>query len=218
MTEESRALVLDFGGVITRTLFETHPMTEKVLGLPSGSLTWRGPFEPDSDPLWVAMQNGELTEREYWTTRTQEVGEMVGESWTEMSQFLMAARGDDPEPIIRPEALTAFDEAREAGAQLAILSNELDLFYGKGFAQKLSFIKYFEIVVDATYTHILKPDPRAYRACVQQLDLPPEKCVFVDDQRRNVVGAQRVGMQTVLFDVQQPQKSFRQALDLLWGE
>ena len=114
MTEESRALVLDFGGVITRTLFETHPMTEKVLGLPSGSLTWRGPFEPDSDPLWVAMQNGELTEREYWTTRTQEVGEMVGESWTEMSQFLMAARGDDPEPIIRHEALTAFDEAREA--------------------------------------------------------------------------------------------------------
>ena len=101
----------------------------------------------------------------------------------------MAARGDDPEPIIRPEALTAFDEAREAGAQLAILSNELDLFYGKGFAQKLSFIKYFEIVVDATYTHILKPAPRAYRACVQQLDLPPEKCVFVDDQRRNVVGA-----------------------------
>ena len=87
MTEKSRALILDFGGVITRTLFETHPMTEKVLGLASGSLTWRGPFEPDSDPLWVAMQNGELTEREYWTTRTQEVGEMVGESWTEMSQF-----------------------------------------------------------------------------------------------------------------------------------
>ena len=28
-----RALILDFGGVVTRTLFETHDMTERALGL-----------------------------------------------------------------------------------------------------------------------------------------------------------------------------------------
>ena len=32
-----RALILDFGGVITRTLFETHPQTEKALGLSLGT-------------------------------------------------------------------------------------------------------------------------------------------------------------------------------------
>ena len=31
-----RALILDFGGVISRTLFETHDETERALGLPAG--------------------------------------------------------------------------------------------------------------------------------------------------------------------------------------
>mgnify|MGYP003331586298 CR=1 FL=1 len=38
----TKALILDFGGVISRTLFETHAMTEAALGLPAGTLTWRG--------------------------------------------------------------------------------------------------------------------------------------------------------------------------------
>ena len=53
MLEPARkALVLDFGGVISRTLFETHDLSEAALGLPPGTLTWRGPFDPASDPLW----------------------------------------------------------------------------------------------------------------------------------------------------------------------
>jgi len=42
----AQALVLDFGGVISRMLFETHPLTEQALGLPPGTLTWRGPCRP----------------------------------------------------------------------------------------------------------------------------------------------------------------------------
>ena len=215
MTKRTRALVLDFGGVISRTLFETHPITEQALGLAPGTLNWRGPFEPASDALWVAMQNDELTEREYWAQRTRDVGELVGEEWTEMSQFVIAARGADPEPIIRPEALAAMDEAEAAGGRLAILSNELDLFYGKEFREKLPFMNRFEVIIDATYTKILKPDPWAYRSCAEALNMACEDCVFVDDQLRNIVGAQEVGMQTVHFDVQQPQQSYRQALSLL---
>ncbi len=215
MTERARALVLDFGGVISRTLFETHPMTEQALGLPPGSLRWRGPFDPESDPLWVAMQRDELTEREYWARRTREVGELAGEQWTEMSQFVIAARGADPGPIIRPEALAAIAEAQAAGARLAILSNELDLFYGADFRGKLPFMDQFEVIIDATYTKILKPDARAYRSCADALGMACEDCVFVDDQLRNINGAIDVGMQTVHFDVQQPQQSYQQALSLL---
>jgi putative hydrolase of the HAD superfamily len=211
----SPALVLDFGGVISRTLFETHPLTEQALGLAPGSLQWRGPFDPDTDPLWVAMQNDEISERDYWAERTREIGAMVGEQWTQMSQMVKAARGADPEAIIRPEALAAMDEAEAAGAKLAILSNELDLFYGTSFRAKLPFMDRFEVIIDATYTKILKPDPRAYRDCAEALGLPCEQCVFVDDQMRNIVGAQAVGMHTVHFDVHQPQQSYRQAIDLL---
>ncbi|MDE0929152.1 MAG: HAD-IA family hydrolase [Halioglobus sp.] len=218
MSVKTRALVLDFGGVISRTLFETHEMTEQALGLAPGSLTWQGPFDPAGDPLWVAMQNNELTEREYWQQRTLEVSELAGERWEEMSQFVIAARGANPALIIRSEALDAMVKAQAGGARLAILSNELDLFYGAGFRDKLPFMKQFEVIIDATYTKILKPDPRAYHSCADALGMACKDCVFVDDQLRNIIGAQEVGMQTVHFDVQNPGQSYEQALSLLLSD
>ncbi len=209
------ALILDFGGVISRTLFETHEMTERALGLSPGSLTWQGPFAPESDQLWMAMQNDEISEREYWAQRTSEVGRLLGEHWTEMSQFLMAARGADPESVVRPQAVDAIDTAKARGAKLAILSNELDLFYGPEFRSHLPLLQKFDVIADATYTNMLKPDARAYLACAKELDVDPHNCVFVDDQARNVQGAQAVGMNAVHFDVRQPDRSFQQALSLL---
>lgn len=209
------ALIVDFGGVVTRTLFETHAMTERALGLSPGSLTWQGPFAPESDDLWTAMQNDEISEREYWAQRSSEVGRLLGKHWTEMSQFVKAARGADPESVVRPEAVQAINSAKARGVRLAILSNELDLFYGSDFRSKLLFLQKFDVIADATYTKMLKPDARAYLDCARELGVEPHHCVFVDDQKRNVQGAQDVGMNAVHFDVRQPGESFRQALSLL---
>ena len=209
------ALILDFGGVITRTLFETHAMTERALGLSPGSLTWQGPFAPESDELWTAMQNDEISEREYWAQRTSEVGRLLGEQWTEMSQFVKAARGADPESVVRPEALQAIEIAKARRARLAILSNELDLFYGRDFRSKLPILDNFDVIADATYTGILKPDARAYLDCANELGVKPRDCVFVDDQQRNVAGATAVVMNAVKFDVREPGRSFEQALSLI---
>ena len=101
----SKALVLDFGGVVTRTLFETHRETEAALGLPKGSLNWRGPFAPDTDELWHRMINNEISERDYWLTRSKEIGAMIGCDWTSMQEFVIAARSERPIEIIRPEFL-----------------------------------------------------------------------------------------------------------------
>ncbi len=209
------AFILDFGGVITRTLFETHELTERTLGLSTGSLTWQGPFAPESDDLWTAMQNGEVSEREYWAQRSSEVGRMLGEHWTEMSQFVKAARGAVAESVVRPEAVQAIDTAKKHGARLAILSNELDLFYGPEFRNRLPILQEFDVIADATYTKVLKPDARAYLDCANDLGVKPRNCIFVDDQERNVRGADAVGMNALHFDVRQPGKSFGQALTLL---
>lgn len=211
----TQALVLDFGGVISRTLFETHALTEEALALPRGTLTWRGPFDLASDPLWRDMQADKLSERDYWMTRTREVGALVGERWDAMETFVQRARGADPEAAIRPEALAAIEAARRAGCRLAILSNELDLFYGADFRRRLPFMAAFDVVVDATHTGILKPDARAYRQCLDELGLPAEACVFVDDQLRNIAGAERAGLRCVHFDVMQPAVSYARALALL---
>lgn len=211
----TRALILDFGGVISRTLFETHDLSEKALGLPNGSLTWQGPFAPEADPLWRAMQADEISERDYWKSRTAEVAKLVGQNWNEMSDFVRAARGADPGAVIRPEFRTTIAACKAAGVRLAILSNELDLFYGADFREKLPFLKDFEVIVDATYTGILKPDARAYEQVLQELGLPAADCVFVDDQLRNIKGAEALGLPAVHFDVMAPSQSYAEALRLL---
>lgn len=210
-----RALILDFGGVVTRTLFETHDLTEAALGLEPGTLTWRGPFDPAGDALWRAMQAGEISEREYWTTRTREVGRLVGEDWADMVTFVQRARGAEPGLILRPEARAAILAAEAAGVRLAILSNELDLFYGASLRQRFPLMEKFEVIVDATYTGILKPDPRAFEAVLNALGLPAKDCVFVDDQLKNVTGGRAMGIPTVHFDVTDPAASYSQALALL---
>ena len=210
-----KALVLDFGGVISRMLFETHELSEQALGLPRGTLTWRGPFDPATDPLWQDMQADKLSERDYWLARTREVGRLLGEDWDRMETFVQRARGADVEAVIRPEAVATIHTAKAAGCKLAILSNELDLFYGADFRQRLPLLQLFDVVVDATYTGILKPDPRAYALVTEALGLSAADCVFVDDQKRNADGGVRAGMQVVHFDVLRPAESFAEARRLL---
>ncbi|PWE53838.1 HAD family hydrolase [Metarhizobium album] len=210
-----KALILDFGGVVTRTLFETHDITERALGLSPGTLTWRGPFDPATDPLWVSMQAREITERDYWMTRTREVGALLGEEWSDMKTFVQRARGADAELVLRPEARDAILRAKQAGLKLAILSNELDLFYGVEFRKRFPLIELFDVIVDATYTKILKPDPRAYEQVLAELGLDRADCVFVDDQKKNIEGAEAVGLPYVHFDVTRPAEAYAQALKML---
>lgn len=210
-----KALILDFGGVIARTLFETHDETERALGLKTGTLTWRGPFDVSTDPLWFAMQAREMTERDYWMTRTREVGKLVGEEWTDMKTFVQRARGAEPELVLRPEARDAILKAKAEGIRLAILSNELDLFYGVEFRKRFPLIELFDVIVDATYTKILKPDPRAYEQVLAELGLERKNCVFVDDQKKNIEGADAVDLPHVHFDVTRPAEGYAQALHML---
>ncbi len=212
---EDKALILDFGGVISRTLFETHALSEAALGLAAGTLTWQGPFAPETDTLWQAMQTDQISERDYWLQRTREVGRLLGEEWTEMQTFVQRARGSDVAAVIRPEAVSAIQQAKALGYKLGILSNELDLFYGADFRERLPLLKNFDVIVDATYTGILKPDPRAYQACLQALGVAAVQAVFVDDQARNIEGAKACGLQVVTFDVFEPAQSFSKALQRL---
>jgi putative hydrolase of the HAD superfamily len=210
-----KALILDFGGVVTRTLFETHDITERALGLAPGTLTWRGPFDPAGDPLWRSMQDRDITERDYWMARTREVGRLVGEDWSDMKTFVQRARGAEPELVLRPEARDAILKVKNAGLKLAILSNELDLFYGLEFRKRFPLIELFDVIVDATYTKILKPDSRAYEQVLAELGLDGRDCVFVDDQKKNIEGAAAVDLPHVHFDVTRPAESYARALEML---
>jgi putative hydrolase of the HAD superfamily len=202
-----KGLIFDFGGVISKTLFETHAMTEIALGLPPKTLQWRGPFDPTNDLLWQRMQRDEISERDYWLTRSKEVGVMLGEDWTDMQTLVKRSRSAEPDQVIRPEVSTVINDAKTKGLRLAILSNEMDMFYGKELRSKLQILKSFDVIVDATYTGILKPDARAYQFALDAIDLSASDYLFIDDQKRNIDGALAVGLACVHFDVMNPSAS-----------
>lgn len=205
-----KGLLLDFGGVISVTLFERHALSEQALGLRAGTLTWRGPFDPAGDSLWADMVADRITEREYWARRAAQVGQLFGEDW-DMLTLIRRTRGPDANRHIREVAARTIRRAKAAGRRVGILSNELELFYGRDTLGRLDILKEIDSVVDATHTHILKPDPCAYTLGCEALGLSPEEIVFVDDQSRNVEGARRAALDAVQFDVTKPGRSFAEA-------
>ena len=196
-----RALLLDFGCVISISAFEKHRQTERLLNLTPGSLTWLGPLDPDTDSLWTSMQRDEITEREYWAIRARELGMAVGESNWDVPTMLSRLRHTDPNHVVRPEMQRLILRARAAGIRVGMLSNEFELFYGPGMLDRLEVLREMDAIVDATHTKILKPDPRAYQLALEALRLPAREVLFVDDQFRNVAGAVRVGLQAQYFDL-----------------
>lgn len=196
-----RALLLDFGSVISISAFERHRQTEQILKLPSGSLTWLGPIDPSTDALWVAMQRDELTEREYWANRAREIGEALGEADWDMAMLLARLRQPDLNAIVRPEMSALIHAAHAAGIRVGVLSNEFELFYGPDVAERIDVLRLMTAIVDATHTKILKPDPQAYSLALEALGCRGDEVLFVDDQFRNIAGAVQAGLQTQYFDL-----------------
>ncbi|MCA8031279.1 HAD family hydrolase [Burkholderia cepacia] len=196
-----KALLLDFGGVLSVSAFERHRETERSLGLPNDTLRWMGPIDPSTDKLWRSMQRDEITEREYWAIRAREIGAAIGEpEWT-ICNMLARTRRNNAEAIVRPEMINLVRLAQANGIRVGVLSNELELFYGPAILSEIPVLKDMVAIIDATHTHILKPDARAYQMAVDALETPADDVLFVDDQIRNIVGAVRAGLQVHYFDL-----------------
>ncbi len=202
------ALLLDFGNVISISVFERQRENEAVLGLAPGTLDWRGPIDPDGDSLWQKMTAGALSERDYWALRAAEVGRMLGhDAWTPLD-FHRAIRGTDPNRIVREAARRTVRAARAAGLRVGVVSNELELFWGRDFMDRLDLLREVDVLVDATHSGVLKPDPRAYRTALGALGVAAQRALFVDDQSRNVEGARAAGLDAVFFDIADAEGSF----------
>lgn len=212
-----KALLLDFGGVIIMTGFELHPLTEKILGLPPGTLNWRGPFDPASDPLWQAMQRDEINEREYWGIRAQEIGHLIGKTWT-VTDYMRTTKCAAPDEAVRPEAVETIKLAKAKGLKVGLLTNELELFYGRDCVERISILREMDAIIDASHTKILKPRPEAYQLALDALGVAAPETLFVDDQQRNIAGAQRAGLATLHFDFTRPAESYAQVRLRLGGE
>jgi putative hydrolase of the HAD superfamily len=209
-----KALLLDFGSVIQKSFFETRGALERLLNLPAGALKWAGPFDPAGDALWQQVLSGEISERDYWGRRSQEVGRMVGQSWA-IREFCLKHNELSTNVTLRPEVLALISDVKSAGLKFGILTNELELFHGENWLETMPFAAHIDAVVDATNTKILKPDPRAYALALQALALPADEVVFIDDQQRNVAGGEAVGITSLHLDITRHQVCIERARALL---
>jgi putative hydrolase of the HAD superfamily len=214
MIRRQKALLLDFGGVIAKSFFETRTEFEALLGLPSDTFDWRGPFDPDSDALWRSVLAGEITEGAYWATRAEECGAAIGERWT-LREFCRRHNGLPIDVTFRLEAKRLIVDARREGIKLAILTNELESLNGAEWIENSPIVRLFDALVDATRTGIPKPDPRAYRLALTALGVRAEETIFVDDQSRNVDGCAAVGIRGVHLDITRPGLAFGAAREML---
>jgi putative hydrolase of the HAD superfamily len=192
-------LLLDVGAVIVRTPFELHRVAEARYGLPSGSLGWMGPHDPASDPLWRSMQAGHLSELDYWHRRAEETERLAGRRGG-LQEYMATCFGGPQSEFVRPEAEALVADARAAGLRIGVLTNETELLQGRDWIERVDVLRSVDALVDASVTGIMKPDPAAYALALEALGLPAGRVLFVDDQPRNVAGAEAVGIPAIRFD------------------
>lgn len=100
-------------------------------------------------------------------------------------------------------------ELKAKGYRIGMLSNVsgdwLDRLFNK---EQQALFDEFALSYD---TGVAKPEPRAYALICEKLECKPGETIFVDDQQRFVDGAQRIGMNAILYT---DMKSLRREIDL----
>ena len=132
-----------------------------------------------------ALETGSLEEAEFERRFADRLG-LDGATDLIDSMF----RGMLPcEPI-----LTAIRAARARGVKTGLISNSWSTtHYDRSLLDEL-----FDTVVISAEVGLHKPQPEIYRLAAERLAEPPERCVFVDDLRENCLGAEAVGMTSIL--------------------
>jgi putative hydrolase of the HAD superfamily len=99
--------------------------------------------------------------------------------------------------VINEDTVRVLGEARDRGHSLSLLSNAPHEFADAMAGNPV--LAGFEHIVFSAWIGVIKPDPRAFAAAVEQLGRPPEEILFVDDRPSNVEGARAAGLRAVQF-------------------
>lgn len=59
--------------------------------------------------------------------------------------------------------------------------------------------KYLNSIIVSASVGVTKPNPRIYMLSATELEVEPAECIFIDDRQRNLDGAIKAGMKSILF-------------------
>ncbi|MCZ6597139.1 MAG: HAD family phosphatase [Planctomycetota bacterium] len=84
-----------------------------------------------------------------------------------------------------------------AGHEMHAISNYSEWY--RHIDERLALSRFLTMDFISCNLGVRKPDPGAWRIPLERLDVPPERCLFVDDREVNCEAARELGIETIHF-------------------
>jgi epoxide hydrolase-like predicted phosphatase len=179
-----RGLLVDYGGVLTSDVFAAFNVFCEHEGLPPDAVRERFRTDATARDLLAQLEVAALDTDEF----ERRFAALLGVAPERLIARLFGA--------VKPDAdmLGAVAAARAAGVRTGLISNS----WGAGEVYERERLDgLFDVVLISGEIGLRKPDPAIYRLAAEQIGLPPERLVFVDDLPANLKAARAMGIVTV---------------------
>jgi putative hydrolase of the HAD superfamily len=191
-----RAIISDFGGVLTSPLLESFAglMQSSGISLESVGKAMATIAERNgSNPLFE-LETGRVTEAEFFAALEDELSAAGGSTVT------LDGFGERYFQHLTPNEpmIEYMRELRGRGHKMAICTNNIREWEAHWRAM-LPVDEIFDVVVDSAFVGSRKPEPRIYEITLERLGAAPDEAVFVDDVEVNCEGARQLGITAIQF-------------------
>ena len=191
-----KAVIFDFGGVITSSPFEAFNRLEAERGFPQDFVRRVNTADPDSN-AWARFERAEITAAEFDALFAAEAA-ALGHALPGRDVLAVLAGA------IRPAMVAALDTLKVHGYMLGCITNNVPTGHGAGMARSgdrsdayEAIFARFEHVIESSKAGLRKPDPRIYLMMCEALALSPADCVYLDDLGINCKPAAQLGMHAI---------------------
>jgi epoxide hydrolase-like predicted phosphatase len=183
---ERRGLLVDWGGVMTSSLFNAFAGFCATEGLDPHALRHTFRHDPAARALLIEFECGRMEEDAFQPQLCTALG-LAAERAEGLVDRLFAGMAPDEEMI------GAVRAARAAGVRTGLISNS----WGTRRYPRELLRDLFDGVVISGEEGMRKPSPDMYALGAERVGLAPAQCVFVDDLPFNLEPAQELGMAVV---------------------
>jgi putative hydrolase of the HAD superfamily len=193
-----KAVICDFGGVLTTPLLRSFAAIQDEIGIDGGTLgrAMQRIAERDGVHPLFELERGRITEADFLAALRRELAADLGHE-PELHRFaeIYFEALDVNEPMIG-----VMREARTRGYRMALLTNNVREWEPHWRAM-VPVDEIFELIVDSAFVGMRKPEPQIYELTLERLGdgIGGPDCLFVDDVEVNIDAARAIGMQAVHF-------------------
>ncbi|UGS34147.1 HAD family hydrolase [Capillimicrobium parvum] len=181
--DRRRGLLIDFGGVLTTSVFGSFEAFCALEGLAPDAVSRAFREHPEAQQLLFDLELGAIEEAVFDAA----LAELIGVAPEGLAGRMFAALRPDEEMFDLVRAI------RRRGIPTGLISNS----WGTALYDRGTLGELFDALVISGEEGIRKPDPAIYVMGAQRIGLAPSDCVFVDDLKFNLKPARELGMATV---------------------